>query len=88
MSEKKEIRTVEEIIKADLDGIYIGNLNTVEADLVLPLKGKNGSRFSWTTGEERFIEADGTVHRPLHGMENRKVTLTVKAVYGACSGER
>ena len=49
MSEKKEIRTAEEIIKADLDGIYIGNLNTVEADKVITLNGNNCSSITMTT---------------------------------------
>ena len=78
----------EQIIEKDLDAIYIGNLNTVDENLKLPLEGKYGSTFTWDTGESRFIEKDGTVHRPLHGMGNRKVILTVKALYGGCTGER
>ena len=78
----------EQIIEKDLDAIYIGNLNTVDENLKLPLEGKYGSTFTWDTGESRFIEKDGTVHRPLHGMGNRKVILTVKALYGECTGER
>ncbi|HJB17665.1 MAG TPA: glycoside hydrolase family 127 protein [Candidatus Bariatricus faecipullorum] len=78
----------EQIVEKDLDGIYIGNLNTVDENLKFPLKGKYGSTFTWETGESRFIEPDGTVHRPLHGMGNRKVILTVKAVYEGCVGER
>lgn len=78
----------EQIIEKDLDAIYIGNLNTVDENLKFPLKGKYGSTFTWETGESRFIEEDGTVHRPLYGMGNRKVTLTVKAVYEECTGEK
>lgn len=86
--EEKLIRTAEETVKADLESIYIGNLNTVDADLILPAEGKYGSHFIWMTGEERFIEANGTVHRPLHGMGNRKVTLTVKASCDTYAEER
>ena len=68
-----------EIIKKDLDAIYIGNLSTVDDDLTLPENGKYGAQFTWETGEERFIVNTGKVHRPLHGMGNRKVTLTVTA---------
>lgn len=78
----------EQIIEKDLDGIYIGNLNTVDENLKFPKQGKYGSTFTWETGESRFIEEDGTIHRPLHGMGNRKVTLTVKATYEDCTGER
>ena len=68
----------------DLAAIYIGNLNTVEADLDVPLKGENGSAFVWETGESRFISPEGKVYRPLHGMGNRKVHLTVT---GTLEGE-
>ena len=70
-----------EIIQQDLDAIYIGNLNTVDNDLTFPAKGKNGTTFTWESGEDRFITSEGKVHRPLHGMGNRKVTLTVTASY-------
>ena len=46
----------EQIIEKDLDAIYIGNLNTVDENLKLPLEGKYGSTFTWDTGESRFIE--------------------------------
>ena len=32
----------EQIIEKDLDAIYIGNLNTVDENLKLPLEGKYG----------------------------------------------
>ena len=78
----------EEIIQKELDDIYIGNLNTVDSDLMLPGKGKYGADFEWETGEERFIEADGRIHRPLHGMGDRKVRLKVTASYEGAFGER
>lgn len=77
-----------EIIKKDLDAIYIGNLNTVDDNLTFPESGKCGTRFVWETGEERFIDNTGKVHRPLHGMGNRKVTITVTATYEGCSETR
>ena len=36
----------EQIIEKDLDAIYIGNLNTVDENLKLPLEGKYGSTFT------------------------------------------
>lgn len=77
-----------EIIKKELDAIYIGNLNTVDDNLTFPESGKYGAHFTWETGGERFIDNTGKVHRPLHGMGNRKVTLTVTATYEGCSESR
>ena len=88
MSENRKKQKPEEILHADLEAIYIGNLNTVDDDLTFPQQGKYGSQLSWETGEERFIEANGTVHRPLHGMGNRKVLLTVTAEYEGMTESR
>ncbi|MGE9975940.1 beta-L-arabinofuranosidase domain-containing protein [Coprococcus catus] len=81
-------KSPEKIVKEDLDAVYIGNLNTVEADLDLPLQGKNGAKFRWDSGEERFISDGGKVHRPLYGMGNRKVILRVTASWGGYSEVR
>jgi DUF1680 family protein len=65
----------EERIKEDIEKIYLGNLNTVEFDLVLPDKGKNGSEISWTSDDERFLDAKGIVTRPRNGTGDRNVNL-------------
>ena len=80
--------TPAQVLEMDLEGIYIGNLNTVDSDLPLPEQGKYGSRFTWETGESRFITAAGRVHRPLHGMGNRKVELTVTASFQGETAQR
>lgn len=67
------------LLAEDLAAVYIGNLNTVERSLTLPHSGPNGSAFSWESDEERFIDKEGRVHRPLFGMGDRKVHLTVTA---------
>lgn len=77
-----------EIVKKDLASIYIGNLNTVEADLTLPAFGPEGSRFTWKTSDERFIDVNGKVGRPLFGMGSRKVWLTCIAEKDGASEER
>jgi DUF1680 family protein len=66
----------QEIVQSDIQNLYLGNLRTVEFNLNLPTQGKSGSTISWATSDERFIEADGTVHRPSYGRGNRVVTLT------------
>jgi len=68
-----------EMIRKDLDDIYLGNLFTVEADLNLPPTGKNGSQFSWKSSFIWIINEEGKVTRPRTGSGNRNVTLTVTA---------
>lgn len=65
----------EKIVNDDRQALYIGNLNTVEFDLTLPSKGPNGSRITWRSGHEGFLESDGKVHRPLYGMGHRTIEL-------------
>ena len=65
--EKEQNMNAAEIIKKDLDAIYIGNLSTVDDDLTLPENGKYGAQFTWETGEERFIDNTGKVHRRYFG---------------------
>lgn len=78
--------TAAQTVQNDLDSLYIGNLNTVEADLELPKAGAGGSRLTWSTSDSRFIDENGKIGRPLFGMGNRKVWLTCKAEYeGACA---
>lgn len=68
--------TAREIVLADADWIYIGNIYTVEADLVLPEVGKNGSTITWATDMRHVISEKGKVVRPREGAGNREVTLT------------
>lgn len=77
-----------EYLRRVLEALYIGNLNTVDSDLILPTEGEGGVCLSWTTSEERFIAADGTVHRPLFGMGNRTVELAVTAEKDGVAGRR
>lgn len=84
----KERVNAEDILSKDLAEIYLGNLGTVDTDLSLPKRGKNGSEFTWQTGEILFISNQGKVTRPTFGVGNRDVHLTVTARYGELSGER
>lgn len=80
--------TPREIIYTDLEEIYIGNLNTVDADLDLPQKGRCGSTFRWESKEILFISHEGKVTRPTHGVGNRKVLLVVTAFLGEEKAEK
>ncbi|MCL2571048.1 MAG: glycoside hydrolase family 127 protein [Defluviitaleaceae bacterium] len=68
-----------DMIRKDLDDIYLGNLFTVEADLTLPSQGKNGSEFTWKSSFIYIITPEGKVTRPRTGSGNRTVTLTATA---------
>ncbi|MFM9277608.1 beta-L-arabinofuranosidase domain-containing protein [Paenibacillus jiagnxiensis] len=70
-----------EITELDGNAIYLGNLNTVEADLNLPLKGKHGSTIQWESKETLFISHTGKVTRPTFGIGNRKVALVATLTY-------
>ena len=83
-----ENTTGRDLLLADLEAIYIGNLNTVDADLHLPSAGEHGTAFTWETGESRFIDPEGHVHRPLYGMGNRRVVLTVTGTREGLSEKR
>ncbi|WP_179032483.1 beta-L-arabinofuranosidase domain-containing protein [Paenibacillus kribbensis] len=73
--------SAKEITELDGDAIYLGNLNTVEADLKLPLKGKYGSSVQWESKETLFISHTGKVTRPTFGVGNRKVVLVATLTY-------
>lgn len=77
----KNEATPEEIILQDLEEIYIGNLNTVEADLTLPDKGRLGADLRWESKETLFLSNEGKVTRPAFGVGNRIVPLIATAQY-------
>ncbi len=72
--------TALEVIEKDIEAVYLGNLRTVEFDLDLPQKGRNGSMISWTSKDERFITSSGKVTRPAYGKGDRVIELT--AMFG------
>ncbi|OPJ59636.1 beta-L-arabinofuranosidase domain-containing protein [Clostridium oryzae] len=88
MDINKNQLTPDEIVLRDLEEIYIGNLNTVEADLSLPCKGRLGSVFGWQSKETLFLSNDGKVTRPTYGVGNRVVPLIVTANFQNSSKQR
>lgn len=70
-----------EITELDGNAIYLGNLNTVETDLNLPLQGNYGSTIQWESKETLFISHTGKVTRPAFGVGNRKVALVATLTY-------
>lgn len=63
-------------ILEDMESLNLGNLNTIEFDLVLPRMGEHGSMISWISSDTRFLKRNGKVIQPRHGMGKRVVTLT------------
>jgi len=70
-----------DILREDAKAIYIGNLNTVDADLKLPDKGKNGSEITWVSSRPYVVNESGKVIRPHAGTGNRNLTLTARLTY-------
>ena len=55
-----------EIIRKDMEALYLGNLNTVEFNLNLPKKGKYVSEIHWISWHDRFLGTEGSVGRPAY----------------------
>ena len=77
-----------EIIKKDMEALYLGNLNTVEFNLNLPKKGKHGSDITWKSGHERFLDSEGNVKRPPYGTGDRTISLWAKFSAGGLTEEK
>ncbi|GEK06911.1 beta-L-arabinofuranosidase domain-containing protein [Schleiferilactobacillus harbinensis] len=75
----------EQIVKADAQEIYLGNLRTVEFDLHLPTEGKNGAKITWASGDDRFLKPTGQVVQPSYGRGDRVIDLTATVTYGQAS---
>ncbi|WP_287447931.1 beta-L-arabinofuranosidase domain-containing protein [Sellimonas sp.] len=75
----------EEIVKKDMEALYLGNLNTVEADLELPVKGRYGSDIRWRSEHEVYLKPDGKIRRPAYGMGNRTYSLWGTFSFGKVS---
>ena len=59
----------------DAASVYLGNLNTVEFDLMLPVTGALGSKITWKSSDPRYLTAAGKVHRPPFGTGARDILL-------------
>ncbi|MNO13041.1 Non-reducing end beta-L-arabinofuranosidase [compost metagenome] len=73
--------SAKEKTELDSNAIYLGNLNTVDADLKLPLMGNHGSYIRWESKETLFISHSGKVTRPTYGVGNRIVPLIATVMY-------
>ncbi len=52
------------VLESCLEEIYLGNLGTVETDLILPAKTKDGISINWQSSRPSILEHNGKVHRP------------------------
>ena len=77
-----ETINTEKLLDEDIDRIYLGNLKTVEADVEIPVKGANGTVYSWESSKPYLFSPEGKVNRPHFGAGNREVTLTLTATLG------
>jgi len=68
-----------EKVAAVLDGIDLGNVSAVSADLTLSTASVNGVAISWATSNSNVISSTGDVTIPNYTAGNQTVTLTVTA---------
>lgn len=80
--------TDREVVRKDMEELYLGNLGTVEFDLELPEAGKHGSQISWHSDNLNFMDHAGRVSRPAYGRGNREVTMTACFRYGEYEEEK
>lgn len=66
-------------LESGLEAIYLGNLGTVEADLILPGRMKDGIPVIWHSTRPEFLEDNGKVHRPASSEGNQTVILRASA---------
>ncbi|EHS58617.1 beta-L-arabinofuranosidase domain-containing protein [Paenibacillus sp. Aloe-11] len=74
-----------EIVQGDIEVLHLGNLKTVEFDIHLPTEGKNGSKITWVSKDDRWIDGSGKVHQPEYGKGDRVVPITATFQYGESS---
>ena len=72
----------------EMKSILNGNtsIDTVETNLALPMKGKNGSAISWLSSDPSIIAPDGTVTQSAD--EGQFVTLTATIANGDAQAKR
>ncbi len=74
--------TDEYCVQMDKEAIYIGNIFTIESDLVLPTQGAMGSTITWSSSNPEIISNDGKVTRPAAGEPNAEVILIATITKG------
>lgn len=82
------MKTDWERMEEDMELVNLGNLNTVEFDLQLPVQGENGSRITWISSDTRFLKRNGKVIQPKNGTGKRMVTLTGRFQYHEALSEK
>jgi uncharacterized protein len=71
-----------DIVKSDKATIYLGNIFTVDTDLILPKEGKLGSKITWKSKNICVISNEGKVTRPEAESGNAIVSLQATITKG------
>lgn len=62
-------------LEEGLEEIYLGNLSTVESNLRLPERTRQGLNIDWHSSDTALLEHDGRIHRPDSKEGNRRVFI-------------
>jgi hypothetical protein len=77
-------------VHADLDALkFSSNLNALLTNLALPLKGKEGTTFTWTSSDEQLLSSTGEIKKlPTKGKGAKTVQLKVIGKKGEAISSR
>ncbi|PUA80173.1 family 43 glycosylhydrolase [Nocardioides currus] len=70
-------------LSSDTEGLSLGDLSGVTADLTLPTTGAFGSAIGWASSKPGTISSTGVVTRPGAGADPVQVTLTATLTRGS-----
>ena len=77
---KSTLGILNDVVNEELIENFVSSLTydfkNLRTNIVLPVSFSNGITAEWTSSDERYIKADGTVVRPEIGEDDAKVVLT------------
>lgn len=81
VDEEKEPEAEKGSAQLDAAAIFFPT-NQLYGNLPLPTEGKNGSKISWASSNDKLVSATGEVKRPAAGKSDEVVTLTATVTDG------
>ncbi|WP_246281294.1 LamG-like jellyroll fold domain-containing protein [Saccharibacillus qingshengii] len=73
----------EQIVNRVAEGLSLGDITKVTADLNLPTTGSRGTTIAWSSSDESVVSAAGKVTRPAEGEPAGQATLSATIAKGS-----